>query len=268
MAELTVIEKSKLESLLKMKDGRVLNFTQLRFYDFFKELGVPRYNEQGLNHLKYGDADFDALLNTGSMEGALRVFFSRGNNKLVGNAILKFIDYIENEISLGELEKNNFLPELISDAKNIAYRLLGRPLIAKQPQAVYSDNEVNIILQKEIFNGVQKLLNDGHYHSAVREAYIIVREKLRDITGEEKATDAFQEDNIKNIFGNLKDKRKKDFIEGIKFLHMAIQFFRNEKAHSSETNPVMKMEKNQALHYIALASLAYQLIPDKNQSPK
>ena len=264
MADLTVIEKRKLEILLKMEDGRVLNFTQLRFYDFFKELGVPTHNEQGLDHFKYGDAALDAHLNTSSPEGALRVFFSRGNNKLVGNAILKLIEYIENEISYGELEKNDFPPKLIVDAKNIAYRLLGRPLIAKQSQAVYSDNEVNIILQEEIFNGVQEFLNYDLYYSAVEEAYKIVREKLRDITGEEKATNAFNDTNLEKIFGVPKDQREEDFIQGVKFLHTAIQFFRNEKVHS----PATKMEKNQALHYIALASLGYQLISDKNQSPK
>ena len=257
MADLTVKENRTLEVLLKMEDGRVLNFTRRYLYSFFKELGVPIYNEQQLEHLRYS-RDFDLRADAA---GILRIFFSRGNNELVGNSILKFIEYIENEISLGELEKNNFPPELIVDAKNIAYKLLDKPLI-ERPKTVVSNNGLNIILQKEIFNGVQKLLNDGHYQSAIEEAYKIVREKLRDITGEEKATDAFKKNNLEKIFGVPKDQREEDFIEGVKFLHMAIQRFRNEKAHS----PAMKMEKNQALHYIALASLGYQLISDKNQS--
>jgi hypothetical protein len=41
--------------------------------------------------------------------------------------------------------------------------------------------------------------------------------------------------------------------QGVKFLHMAIQKLRNEKAHT----PAQKMDKNLAIHYIVLASLAY-----------
>ena len=44
---------------------------------------------------------------------------------------------------------------------------------------------------------------------------------------------------------------------------MAIQFFRNEKAHT----PAYEIDKNLAIHYIVLASLAYDLISrnDKNE---
>ena len=260
MADLTVIEKRKLEILLKMEDGRVLNFTHRYLHGFLKELGVPMPSAHQYSRFIYNSADFDLRTQAGN----LSAFFSHGNNGLVGNAILKLIEYIDHEIFLGKLEKNDFPPKLIADAKNIAHKLLGRPLIAKQSQAVYSDNEVNIILQEEIFNGVQEFLNYDLYYSAVEEAYKIVREKLRDITGEEKANNVFKKSNLEKIFGVPKDQREEDFIEGVKFLHMAIQFFRNEKVHS----PATKMEKNQALHYIALASLGYQLIPDKNQSPK
>ena len=52
---------------------------------------------------------------------------------------------------------------------------------------------------------------------------------------------------------------EKDFFEGVKFLHMAIQFLRNEKAHT----PALDLDKNLAIHYIALASLAYDLISRK-----
>ena len=40
---------------------------------------------------------------------------------------------------------------------------------------------------------------------------------------------------------------------------MAIQFLRNEKAHT----PARDLDKNLAIHYIALASLAYDLIDRK-----
>ena len=41
---------------------------------------------------------------------------------------------------------------------------------------------------------------------------------------------------------------------------MAIQNLRNEKAHT----PAKEIDKNLAIHYIALASLAYDLIARNN----
>lgn len=127
-------------------------------------------------------------------------------------------------------------------------------------KASISDNQISIILQKEVFSHVKKLLNDGHYFNAVEESYKIVREKLKLITGKEKAHEAFSESNYTTIFGHeAKNDAEKDFFEGVKFLHMAIQKLRNEKAHT----PANEIDKNLAIHYIVLASLAYDLITRK-----
>lgn len=127
-------------------------------------------------------------------------------------------------------------------------------------EASISDNQINIILQKEVFSHVKKLLNNEHYFNAVEESYKIVREKLKSITGKEKAHEAFNEKNYTTIFGHeAKDDVEKDFFEGVKFLHMAIQKLRNEKAHT----PAKDLDKNLAIHYIVLASLAYDLITKK-----
>lgn len=40
---------------------------------------------------------------------------------------------------------------------------------------------------------------------------------------------------------------------------MAIQKFRNEKAHT----PAKALDRNLAIHYISMASLAYQLVSQK-----
>ncbi|NCS72459.1 TIGR02391 family protein [Candidatus Peregrinibacteria bacterium CG11_big_fil_rev_8_21_14_0_20_41_10] len=83
---------------------------------------------------------------------------------------------------------------------------------------------------------------------------------VKDIAGKEKATDAFNNSNYEIIFGHQPiDQAEKDFFEGVKFLHMSIQFLRNEKAHT----PARDLDKNLAIHYISLASLAYDLITRK-----
>ena len=126
------------------------------------------------------------------------------------------------------------------------------------------NNNIGIILQQEIFSHVKELFNDKHYSTAVEESYKLCRKKLKSITGKEKATEAFKEDSNSKIFGHEpKDEVEKNFFDGVKFLHMAIQHLRNEKAHTPKPEQEQEMDKNLALHYIALASLAYNLIDKK-----
>lgn len=143
------------------------------------------------------------------------------------------------------------------------YKVPAKPIktLANQLQeAKLEDGKITITLNKKIFDHVQRLLDDGHYFNAVEEAYKIVRNKLRDVSGSEKATDAFKEANHELIFGHKSvNQAERDFYEGVKFLHMAIQFLRNEKAHT----PAYDLDKNLAIHYIALSNLAYDLIDRK-----
>lgn len=112
----------------------------------------------------------------------------------------------------------------------------------------------DIQLHPEIYASVVALFNDWHYFNAVENAYKIVREKLRKLTGEEQAHKAFAVSNT--IFQQEPENdAEKDFREGVRFLHMAIQNFRNEKAHS-----LHDLERNRAMHYITLASLAMILV--------
>lgn len=124
-------------------------------------------------------------------------------------------------------------------------------------EASFSDGTISIVLHKEVFIHVKSLLDSKHYFNAVEEAYKIVRQKLKSITGKEKAHEWFKEENYEVIFWHIpKDEAEKDFFEGVKFLHMAIQNLRNEKSHT----PAKELDKNLAIHYIVLASLAYDLI--------
>ncbi len=250
MANLATVEKQILEKLFQMEGGYVLNFDNRTMGEFFRDdLDINIYDK------KYDYA-------SGSKANRLRGFWLKEDDKTVGQSILKLIEYIESQITLENLERENFPVDRVEMSKQIAERLLGKKLDKEKnkSQATYKDGNINIKLQKDIFDHVQKLLNDGHYFNAVEEAYKIVRKKLKQITGKEKATDAFNKSNYRKIFGHLPvDDAKEDFFEGVKFLHMAIQFLRNEKAHT----PASELDKNLAIHYIALASLAYDLITRK-----
>jgi len=250
MANLTTFEKQILEKLLQMGGGYVLNFSDRTMGEFFRDdVGIDIYNE------KYN-------YSSGSKANRLRGLWLKADEKVVGKSIINLLEYIENQILLDNLKREDFPADRINAVKKIGERMTGTQIKKKEGKssATFKNGSINITLQKEVFSHVQKLLNGGHYFNAVEEAYKIVRKKLKDITGCEKATDAFSESNYEKIFGHTPvDSVEKDFFEGVKFLHMSIQFLRNEKAHT----PAGDLDKNLAIHYISLASLAYDLITRK-----
>lgn len=247
MANLTTIEKSILEKLLQMGGGYVLNFSDRTMEEFFRDdVGINIYSKK----YNYG---------SGSKANRIRGLWLKADDKTVGKSISKLLEYIEGQILIGDLNRDDFPDDRMNAAKNVADKLLGKKIVTEESisKATFKNGNINIELQKDIFDHVQKLLNDGHYFNAVEESYKIVRKKLKDITGKERATDAFANSNYEKIFGHQPiDDIEKDFFEGVKFLHMSIQFLRNEKAHT----PAGEIDKNLAIHYISLASLAYDLI--------
>lgn len=123
------------------------------------------------------------------------------------------------------------------------------------------NHQIILNIDIELYNHINEFLENEDYFHAVEEAYKFVREKLKEVTWEEKATEVFKkEENIEKIFGHKPNNSiEEDFVKGVKFIHMWVQYLRNEKVHSL----AKKMDKNEALHYIALASLGYKLISTK-----
>ena len=129
--------------------------------------------------------------------------------------------------------------------------------------AVTTENIITLEIREEIYSHIKPYLDSEDYFHAVEESYKVVREKLREITSKEKASDIFNmnaesDKHHKEIFGELgkKGTPKNDFFRGVGYLNLSIQFLRNEKSHSLATT----MDKNLAVHYISMASLAYDLI--------
>ena len=111
-------------------------------------------------------------------------------------------------------------------------------------------------LHKEILTKCEKLYNDGSYAEAVEKGFKVVRDRLRELTGYEKGSEAFGKGKL-HIKGAIADHVDFDFNEGVKFLTMAVDFFRNEKSHSSDAkidDPV------RAYEYLRLSSLAMHLL--------
>jgi len=111
-------------------------------------------------------------------------------------------------------------------------------------------------LHKDILSKCSKLYNDGSYAEAVEKGFKVVRDRLRELTNYEKGSEAFGKGKL-HIKGAVAEHVDFDFNEAVKFLTMAIDFFRNEKSHSSDANiddPI------RAYEYLRLSSLAMHLL--------
>lgn len=243
MSNLSSVDKRYLDNALRLEVGFIVRFDKESFAEFFRSFNIDIYAD------KYS-------INGDSMTNRLHAFGQLENNKLVAMSLLELASLFRNR-ELAIPMKIKFSP----DIEKIANKLLMYPDIKIEPNKIMTneikDDEIAIAIKPEIYKHIKEYWNNNDYYHSVEESYKIVRQKLRDLTGEEQAHKAFYDENFEKIFGHTPENdTEKDFFEGVKFLNMAIQKFRNEKAHT----PAKPLERNLALHYITLASLAYELI--------
>jgi uncharacterized protein (TIGR02391 family) len=252
MADLDNATKLKLESIFEMRGGYVLDFSNATFADFVKtSIGIDPYE-------KYGEGNSKARL--------LRAIWQEEPTPSVTKLNLDLLEHwrvskmLANE-PLSPAQESLRL-ELVETLGSMQAGAQGAPGVASEgvsftTEATVVNSKIAIEIHEDIYAHIGPYLATGDDFHAVEESYKLVREKLREITGKERATDAFAATNIEKIFGHqARTDAEKDFFEGVKFLNMSIQFLRNEKAHT----PATPLEHNLALHYISLASLAYDLI--------
>ena len=240
MSNLSFADKQYLENALRLHTGYVLDFSDKTFAEFFNEFNI------NINDSKY-------LSNGTSKANRLRTFWQLENNQTVGRVIVELAS-----ISRNIEQRTNMLVKFSTEIEKIGHKLMMYDDVEQaMPKRKQRNDELKIELRPEIHNHVKTYLNNEDYFHAVEEGYKVVRIKLRKLTGEEQAHRAFTTENYMTLFGHQPENQiEEDFFEGIKFLNMAIQKFRNEKAHDL----AKPLNKNLAIHYLALTSLAYDLI--------
>jgi hypothetical protein len=124
MANLSTNDKQILEKLFKMNLGYVLNFSDRTMGEFFTDdLGIDIYDQ------KYN-------YSSGSKANRIRGFWQIADDSIVGKSIHKFIEYIENQILLSNLKKEDFPQALIDRTIEISNKLLG---VISQPKEIQED---------------------------------------------------------------------------------------------------------------------------------
>ena len=243
MSNLSPADIKYLDNALRLEAGFIVRFTKESFAEFFQHFNINIYDE------KY------AAKGT-TMTNRLHTFWELEDNRLVAMTLLELASLFRNrELAIPMCVK--FSVEI----EKIVNKLQMYPSQKVEVNNNMTNNleidKIIINIRPEIYEHIKRYLATQDYYHAVEEAYKIVRQKLKDLTGEEQAHKAFCDENFRKIFGHTPENdAEKDFFEGIKFLNMAIQRFRNEKAHT----PAKPLDRNLAIHYISLASLAYELI--------
>jgi uncharacterized protein (TIGR02391 family) len=124
-------------------------------------------------------------------------------------------------------------------------------------QAILSAQELpRALLHEAVLARCEKLFRSGHYAEAAEFSFRVVRERLRQLTGHETGSEAFGKGKL-HIRGAIEPHVDADFNQGVKFLTMAIDMFRNEKTHTKEIGVDTSIK---ALQYLILSSLAMRLL--------
>ncbi len=132
-------------------------------------------------------------------------------------------------------------------------RLIGRLALAvgESPDAIAIES-----LHSEIYAKCRSLYEGGDYAEAVEKSFKLVRDRLRALTGYETGSEAFGKGHL-YIEGAAAAHVDEDFQNGVKFLTMAIDRFRNEKSHTADGNIC---DRIRAYEYLRLSSLAMHLL--------
>lgn len=112
------------------------------------------------------------------------------------------------------------------------------------------------LLHSAIVTKCEALFRSGHYPQAVELSFKVVRDRLRQLTTYETGSEAFGKGKL-HVKGAIAPHVDFDFNEGVKFLTMAIDKFRNEKMHTAE---IGIDNSTKALQYLVLSSLAMRLL--------
>lgn len=269
MSKLSLPDKTFLEAVLGMSGGYVLDFTNTSLAQLFDDLAIDIYEDK---YAEYGV----------SKANRLRTLWKIGSDSEVASTLGNLADYIEAKQAAPGFSgfRENITDDQIARIRRIAAELDGAPSagmgqttsandVADPTPAIFtteatvSKNKIQIEIHGDIYNHIGQYLATGDYFHAVEESYKLVRGKLREITGKEKASDVFNNSaqntaHYEALFGKATpaNDAEADFFRGIGYLHLGVQHLRNEKAHT----PATPLEPNLAVHYISLASLAYDLI--------
>lgn len=171
MASITQIEKLKLEKILEMECGYVLDFSNNTFQQFI--LDIVKIDIYNTKYEKYGD----------SKANRFRALWEIETDNTVGKLIEEMLLFHEELKLLNDQEYKHFNQKLLEECFDIVYKLQGKKQKKEEPvddivdflkkevdeisiSSLDIDNAVIVILQQRIVE-VKKCLKAGAYLSVI-----------------------------------------------------------------------------------------------------
>ncbi len=144
MADLSSIERVKIEKLFEMGNGYVLDFSNRTFQEFIIENTKININ----------DSKFDYV--SGSKANRLRAFWAKESNYIVGKLLLDLLEYWKTQKLTKDIEISQAEQALFAECHTIAERLKQDSII-QDIDAIqsYSDDKEFSILAKSIRESIQ-----------------------------------------------------------------------------------------------------------------
>ncbi len=202
-----------------------------------------RYDNNKINELRKKEEPLREELI--EMWGRLEKFFKKMGISIMGSVYNKQF-YIFDQAFSSIVFDNPIKGNSLSMALQASIKAIG---------VASSYNEQDLIedikFHPQIKVGCLKLFEDGHYSESVEKGFKIVKDRLRELTNYEKGSEAFGKTNL-YIKGASAPHVDKDFNDGVKFLCMAIDKFRNEKVHFADAEIV---NPERAKSYLNISNL-------------
>jgi len=244
LSDLTGSERRKLEKLLGMGGGYVLNFSDRTFGEFFDEYRVEidaeRYRARGT-----------------SKANRLRTFWGEDANHLVGRVIGGLIDYASEEQCFGDSN-----PVLIDACRKVAQRLLSdQPVAELDALAAISDEQDFEVVAEHVRAAIEKNQPEG----GLDRLHTFVNKFIR-VTCEPHGITITRDKPLHSVFGEyVKELREGNYIESamteriLKSSISVLEAFndvRNNKSLAHD-NPILNYEESLLIFNHVAASVRF-----------
>jgi len=244
MSDLSGSERRKLEKLLGMGSGYVLNFSDRTFGEFFDEYRVEidaeRYRMRGT-----------------SKANRMRAFWELDSNYAVGRVIGGLIDYAAEEQCFGDSN-----PNLIDDCRKAAQRLLSDQPVAEFEALTATGDERDFeVLAEHVREAIEKNQPEG----ALDRLHTFVMKFVRNAC-QEHGVEVIRDKPLHSLFGEyvrtLRDGNHLESAMTERILKSSISVLeafndvRNNKSLAHD-NPILNYEESLLIFNHVAASIRF-----------
>lgn len=195
------------------------------------------------------------------------LYLSRLKRYLEANFSKDYAEMVDGYHHVGVITSSTNFQEEHHDAMRKTVEFLKDLIESEEPAGKRYDKIKSSVINRDIAGlsprilaASEKLYRDQYYREAVGNAFMVVKDRLRDITGFENGYPAFDEGGL-YIKGALAENVDSDFQEAVRRLLGAIDKFRNEKFHTSERGIDDEVK---ALSYLYMCNLALGFMDSDN----